>query len=205
MFIKCYPLWPPHVKSWLIGKDSDAGRDCGQEKGTTEDEMAGWHHWLDGRESGWTPGVGDGQGGLACCNSWGCKESDTTERLNWTDLTDPLCQYLVIYTSLYLSYHIQFMFLNFLFFFTGIFSCQHDNTLVIIATKYVLFFSRLCFAMRAHGSHCSICFKTLFNSLADSFLSEKFRIIFLSCKISVCDRVLLNAFINFRSTDKFSI
>ena len=51
---------------------------------TTEDEMAGWHHWLDGRESGWTPGVGDGQGGLACCDSWGCKESDTTEWLNWT-------------------------------------------------------------------------------------------------------------------------
>jgi len=69
---------------WLIGKDSDAGRDWGQEeKGTTEDEMAGWHHWLDGRESGWTPGDGDGQGGLACCDSWGCKELDTTERLNW--------------------------------------------------------------------------------------------------------------------------
>ena len=69
------------VKSWLIGKDSEAGRDWGQEeKGTTEDEMAGWHHWLDGRESEWTPGVGDGQGGLACCDSW-----DTTERLNWTE------------------------------------------------------------------------------------------------------------------------
>ena len=80
-------LWPPHAKSWLIGKDSDAGRDWGQEeKGTTQDEMAGWHHWLDGRESEWTPGVGDGQGGLACCDSWGRKESDTTERLNWTDL-----------------------------------------------------------------------------------------------------------------------
>ena len=79
-------LWPPHVKSWLIGKDSDAGKDWGQEeKGTIEDEMAGWHHWLDGRESGWTPGVGDGQGGLACCDSWGRKESDTTERLNWTE------------------------------------------------------------------------------------------------------------------------
>jgi len=75
-----------YVKSWLIGKDSDVGRDWGQEeKGTTEDEMAGWHHWLDGREVEWTPGVGDGQGGLVCCNSWGCKESDTTERLNWTD------------------------------------------------------------------------------------------------------------------------
>ena len=80
-------LWPPHGKSWLIGKDSDAGRDWGQEeKGTTEDQMAEWHHWLDGHESEWTPGVCDGQGGLACCNSWGRKESDTTERLNWTEL-----------------------------------------------------------------------------------------------------------------------
>ena len=75
------------VKSWLIGKDPDAGRDWGQEeKGTTEDEMAGWHHRLDGHGFGWTPGAGDGQGGLACCGSWGHKESDTTERLNWTDL-----------------------------------------------------------------------------------------------------------------------
>jgi len=80
-------LWPPHVKSWLIGKDPDAGRDWGEEeKGMTEDEMAGWHHRLDGRESGWTLGVDDGQGGLACCDSWGHKESDTTERLNWTDV-----------------------------------------------------------------------------------------------------------------------
>jgi len=85
-------LWPPHAKSWLTGKDSDAGKDWGQEeKGTTEDEMAGWHHWLDGHESEWTLGVGDGQGGLACCNSWGRKESDTTERLNWTELNDILC------------------------------------------------------------------------------------------------------------------
>ena len=75
------------MKCWLIGKDFDAGRNWGQEeKGTTEDEMAGWHHGLDGRESEWTPGVGDGQGGLACCDSWGHKESDTTERLNWTEL-----------------------------------------------------------------------------------------------------------------------
>ena len=79
-------LWPPHVKSWLIGKDSDAGRDWGQEeKGTIEDEMARWHHRLDGHESEWTPGDGDGQGGLACCDSWGHKESDTTEQLNWTE------------------------------------------------------------------------------------------------------------------------
>ena len=83
-------LWPPHAKSWLTGKDPGAGRDWGQEeKGTAEDKMAGWHHWLDGRESEWTLGVGDGQGGLACCNSWVTKSwtrlSDWTE-LNWTDV-----------------------------------------------------------------------------------------------------------------------
>ena len=79
-------LWPPHAKNWLIGKDSDAGRDWGQkEKGTTENKMDGWHHWLDWRESEWTLGVGEGQGGLACCHSWGHKESDKTE-LNWTEL-----------------------------------------------------------------------------------------------------------------------
>ena len=80
-------LWPPDVESWLIWIDSDAAKDWGQEeKGTTEDEMAGWHHQLDGHGFGWTPGVGDGQGGLACCGSWGRKESDTTtERLNWTE------------------------------------------------------------------------------------------------------------------------
>ena len=66
---------------------TDAGRDWGQEeKGTTEDEMAGWHHQLNGRESEWTPGVGDEQGNLVCCNSWGHKESDTSERLNWTEI-----------------------------------------------------------------------------------------------------------------------
>ena len=81
-------LCPPHAESWLIGKDSDAGRDWGQEeKGMTEDEMAGWHHWVDGHEFEWTLGVGDGQVGLACCNSWGHKGSDTTEWLNWTELT----------------------------------------------------------------------------------------------------------------------
>ena len=80
-------LWPPHAMSWFIGKDSDTGRDRGkEEKGTTEDEMAGWHHWLDGREFELTPGVGDGQGGLPCCDSWGLKESDMTEWLNWIEL-----------------------------------------------------------------------------------------------------------------------
>ena len=79
-------LWPPHAKTWLIGKDPDAGKDWGREEGTTEDEMAGWPHLLDGREFEWTQGVGDGQGGLACCSPWGHKESDTTEWLNWTEL-----------------------------------------------------------------------------------------------------------------------
>ena len=80
-------LWPPHANSWFTGKDSDAGKDWGQEeKGTTQDEMAGWHHGLDGRESEWTLGDGDGQGGLACCDSWGHKESEMTEWLNWNEL-----------------------------------------------------------------------------------------------------------------------
>ena len=80
-------LWLPHVNSWLIGKDSDAWKDWGQEeKGMTEDEMDGWHHWVDGHESEWTLGVDDGQGGLACCNSWGRKALDRTEQLKWTEL-----------------------------------------------------------------------------------------------------------------------
>ena len=80
-------LWPPDAKSWLIGKDPDAGKDWGQEKGTKEDEMVGWHYRLNGRGFGWAPGVGDGQGGLACCGSWGCIESDMTEQRNWTELS----------------------------------------------------------------------------------------------------------------------
>ena len=83
-------LWPPHAMSWLIGKDPNAGKDWGQEeKGMIEDEMVGWHHQLNGHGFGWTSGVGDGQGGLACCSSWGCKESYMTERLNWTENDNP--------------------------------------------------------------------------------------------------------------------
>ena len=86
-------LWPPDVKSWLIGKDPDAGTDWGQEeKGTTEDEVVGWHHWLNGHEFEQDPGVGDGQGSLACCSPWGHKESDTTEWLNWTELNQGPCE-----------------------------------------------------------------------------------------------------------------
>ena len=80
-------FWPPDAKNWLIGKDPDAGRDWGQEeKGTTKDEMVGWPHPLNGHEFEQAMGVGEGQGGLACCSPWGCKESDTTERLTWTEL-----------------------------------------------------------------------------------------------------------------------
>ena len=83
-------LWPPHAKSWLIGKDPNAGRGWGQEKGTIENEMAGWHHQLDGHESEWTLGVGNGQEGLACCDSWVAKS--WTQLSNWTVWTDWLKQ-----------------------------------------------------------------------------------------------------------------
>ena len=79
-------LWLPDVKNWLIGKDPDAWKDWRQEeKGTTEDEMVGWHHQVDGYESEHAPGVSDGQESLACCSPWGRKEWDTTEQLNWTE------------------------------------------------------------------------------------------------------------------------
>ena len=77
-------LWLPYTKNWLIGRDPDAGKDWRQEeKGTTEDEMVGWHHRLDGHEYEQAPKFGDGQGRLACCSPWGREESDTTEQLNW--------------------------------------------------------------------------------------------------------------------------
>ena len=78
-------LWPPNGKNWLTRKDPDAGKDWRQkEKGTMEDEVVGWHHQLDGHEFDQAPGVGDGQGSLACCSPWGCKESGMTKWLNWT-------------------------------------------------------------------------------------------------------------------------
>ena len=84
-------LWSPDAKNWLTGKDPDAGKDWRQENGTIEDEMVGRHHRLDGHEFEQAPGVGDGQGSLACCDSWGHKESDTTERLNWLNWTENHC------------------------------------------------------------------------------------------------------------------
>ena len=78
-------LWPPDAKNWLTGKDPDPGKDWRQEeKGTTEDGMVGWHHQFDGHEFEQASGIEDGQGSLACCSPWGCKESDTTEQFNWT-------------------------------------------------------------------------------------------------------------------------
>ena len=99
-------LWPPDVKNWVIGKDPHAGKDWRQEKGATEDKMVGWHHRLDGHGFEWTLGVSEGQEGLACYGSWGCKESDTTERLNWTEFT------LGIHVSL-LSIYSLFFRINF--------------------------------------------------------------------------------------------
>ena len=101
-------LWPPDVKSWLIGKDPDAEENWGQEeKGTTEDEMVGWHHRLKGHESEQTQRESDGQRSLACYSSWGCRESDTTERLN--NSSSPVC-----WVPLSARAHWQWFFLAFL-------------------------------------------------------------------------------------------
>ena len=84
-------LWSPDAKNWLPGKNSDAGKDWRQEeKGTIEDKMVGWHYWLNGHEFEQALGVGDGQGSLVCCSPWGHKESDTSERMNWTKQLNPL-------------------------------------------------------------------------------------------------------------------
>ena len=102
-------LWPPNVKNWLIGKDSDVGKEWRQEnKAIREDAMVGWHHWLDGHEFEQSSGVGDGQGSLMYCNPRGRKESDVTEQLNWTEPPSPcqfnqLCLYCTHSVSRYLS------------------------------------------------------------------------------------------------------
>ena len=98
-------LWLPDAKKWFTGKDSNAGQDWRQEeKGTTEDEMFGWHHWLDGHELKQAPGVGDGQGNLACCSPWGRKDSDTTEQLNWTDGSLLFLEFLVAFVFLLIMF-----------------------------------------------------------------------------------------------------
>ena len=77
-------LWPPDAKNWLIGKDADAGKDWMQEEKVVSNKMVGWHHWLKGHEFEQTPRDSEGQGSLTWCSPWGHKESDRTERLNWT-------------------------------------------------------------------------------------------------------------------------
>ena len=89
-------LWPLNAKKWLIGKHPDAGKDWRQEKGITEDKIVGWHHPLNGHVFEQAPGIGDGQGSLACCSPWGRKESDTTERLTWTELPS-LCGFFFVF------------------------------------------------------------------------------------------------------------
>ena len=97
-------LWPPDVTDWLIWKDPDAGKDWRwEEKGMTEYEMVGWHHRLNGHEFEETLGVGNGQGGLACCSPWGHKESDTTEQLNWTESSSLLAIHLKSYLKIILK------------------------------------------------------------------------------------------------------
>ena len=129
-------LWPPDGTSWLIEKDPDAGKDWGQEKGMTEDDMVGWHHLLNGYGFGWTPGVGDGQGGLACCDSWGPKESDVTERLNWTEV------------NIYLKIHLlSFISLNMLFYFVMTLRIAVKNLVILmmlllpICHHFLIFFA----------------------------------------------------------------
>ena len=103
-------LWPPDAKSWLIWKDP--GEDWGEEgKGTTEDEMVRWHHWLNGHRFGWTPGVGDGQGGLVCCGSWVRKELDTTVWPKWTTLAFSISSLLpsASYSFKTLEWQLQFI------------------------------------------------------------------------------------------------
>ena len=104
-------LWPPHAKSWLIGKDSDARRDWGQEeKGMTEDEMAGWHHQLDGHEFEWTLGVGDGQGGLVCCDSWVAKSR--TRLRDWTEPNWILILLIIRFVMLHIQTSIKYRIKN---------------------------------------------------------------------------------------------
>jgi len=95
--LKLWYFSPPDAKTWLIGKDPDSGKDWRQEeKGMTGDDMVGWHQWLDGLEFEQALGVGDGQGSLVCCSPWGHKESDTTEWLNWTELSYLYLYYIII-------------------------------------------------------------------------------------------------------------
>ena len=103
-------FWPPDAKNWLIEKDPDAGKDWRQEeKRMTEDEMVGWHHWLNGHEFEQASGVGDGQGGLVCYSPWGCNESDTAELLNWSDRTEGETKHWGLPKQYFSNYNVLFL------------------------------------------------------------------------------------------------
>ena len=138
-------LWSSDGKKGLIGKDPDAGKDWRQEeKRTTEDEMVGWHHWLNGHEFEWAPGVGDGQGSLQCCSLCGHKESDMTERLNWTDTTlsskQNVCKYFLsiceisFFKNCFLDYKSFWVYVGPIFFISG------GGYLLLLPTKYHFLF-----------------------------------------------------------------
>ena len=176
-------LWPPDAKSWLIWKDPDAGKDAGQEeKGATE-EMVGWHHQLNGHGFGWTLAVGDGQGGLVCCSSWSHKESDTTEWLNWTELTVRMSDLIVafIHCISHLNFYIlvsrSSVFYSFkwmwsffiIFFFIHIFSfliyvLNILNVVILysLSEHFTVFEDLILLPIVSFGSH-SCCFISLCN------------------------------------------
>ena len=107
-------LRPPDAKSWLIWKDSEVGKDRRQEKGMTEDEMAGWHHQLHRHEFKWIPGVDDGQGGLVCCSPWACKESHKIEWLNWNDIQKAVIKMVKLVTGTYTFFSLLWVVVDFI-------------------------------------------------------------------------------------------
>ena len=152
-------FWPPDAKSWLIRKDPDAGKDWGQEeKGTTEDEMVGWHHRLDGHGLGWTLGVGDGQGGLACCSSWSHKEADTIEQLKWTPQVFFIGKFWFYLEQRWLS-----CFIIYLFFLTSLLYLYYFHTSISFLYFDLMAFNTISWiAMHVHvcvcwGRHPGVC------------------------------------------------
>ena len=112
--LKLTILRPPDAKSWLIWKDSEVGKDRRQEKGMTEDEMAGWHHRLHRHEFKWIPGVDDGQGGLVCCSPWACKESHKIEWLNWNDIQKAVIKMVKLVTGTYTFFSLLWVVVDFI-------------------------------------------------------------------------------------------
>ena len=155
--VKLPILWPHDAKNWLIWKDHDAGKDWRWEKRTTEDEMNEWHHWLNGHEFEETPGVGDGQGGLACCGPWGCKESGTTEWLKWTEMrTGGHLSYLPTSYTIVTSFKHPFVIIE-------------NNCYIILQLSSHLWFSLMCMYL---CTFVLVCMKIMLSrSLCGRFLS----------------------------------